>query len=214
MKTQTKQLLPMLVILLLAACSTTTRITGSWVAPEAKQRPINNRSVFIASLTRNIEVRTKLENSMAAQAALRNIKAVKSIDHFTPEFYQQQPTKQELLSRIQRTGVTTILTVTLIKKESEQRYVRGTSTYMPYRGYGFGGFYNYYNFMYPTMIDPGYYVTDKTYFLESNLYDVASEKLIWSAQSETVNPGSIDNFVKDYPKVLLAQMVKDGLLTE
>ncbi|WP_315822938.1 hypothetical protein [Paraflavitalea speifideaquila] len=62
------------------------------------------------------------------------------------------------------------------------------------------------------MWDPGYYTTDKTYFMETNLYDASNEKLIWSAQSETMNPGSIDNFVRDYPKKLVEQLVKDGLL--
>jgi hypothetical protein len=215
MKPKYKQLLPLLVILLLAACSTSTRITGSWIDPETKQKPSTDRSIFVVSMTRNIEVRTKLENSMAQQAALKNIKVVKSTDQFSPEFYQKLPTKEQLLARIRRTGVSTILTMTLINKDSQQRYVRGGAMYMPYRYYGgFGGFYNYYNFMYPTIFDPGYYVTDKRYFLESNLYDVATEKLIWSAQSETVNPGSIDNFVRDYPKVVVAQMVKDGLLTQ
>lgn len=215
MKPKYKQLLPLLFILLLAACSTSTRITGSWIDPETKKKPSTDGSMFVVSLTRNIEVRTKLENSMAQQAALKNIKVVKSTDHLSPEFYQKLPTKQQLLSRIRRTGASTILTMTLINKDSQQRYVRGGTMYMPYRYYGgFGGFYNYYNFMYPTIFDPGYYVTDKRYFLESNLYDVATEKLIWSAQSETVNPGSIDNFVRDYPKVVVAQMVKDGLLTE
>jgi hypothetical protein len=215
MKKQYIQLAFALLIIFLSACSPSTRITGSWVDPAARQRPINDRSVFIASLTRNIEVRTKLESSLAAQAAARNIKAVRSVDTFSPEFYQTLPSKQTLLSKIQGTGVTSILTVTLIKKASQQRYVRGNTQYMPYRSFGwYGGFYNYYNFMYPTMYDPGYYVTDQTYFLESNLYDASTEKLIWSAQSETVNPGSIDAFVKEYPKVLLSQMVKDGLLKE
>ncbi len=215
MKPKYKQLLPLLVILLLAACSTSTRITGSWIDPETKQKPSTDRSMFVVSLTRNIEVRTKLENSIAQQAALKNVKVVKSTDYFEPEFYQKLPTKEQLLSRIRRTGASTILTMTLINKDSQQRYVPGGTVYMPYRYYGrFGGFYNYYNFMYPIVFDPGYYVTDKRYFLESNLYDVATEKLIWSAQSETVNPGSIDNFVRDYPKAVVAQMVKDGLLTE
>lgn len=215
MKKQFARLLTVALLIFFSACSPSTRITGSWADPTVRQRPLENRSVFIASLTRNIEVRTKLENEMAAQAATRNIKAVKSIETFSPEFYQSLPNKQQLLSQIQGTGVTSILTVSLIKKESEQRYVRGNTQYMPYRTFGwYGGFYNYYNYMYPTLYDPGYYVTDKTYFLESNLYDAKSEKLIWSAQSETVNPGSIDAFVKEYPKVLLAQMVKDGLLAQ
>jgi hypothetical protein len=61
--------------------------------------------------------------------------------------------------------------------------------------------------------EPGYYVTDKTYFMETNLYDIESNQLIWSAQSETVNPGSIDNFVSTYPQILVDQLVKDGLLS-
>ena len=34
---------------------------------------------------------------------------------------------------------------------------------------------------------------DKTYVVETNLYDVASEKLIWTGVSETLNPGSAVN---------------------
>lgn len=64
------------------------------------------------------------------------------------------------------------------------------------------------------MYDPGYYVTDKTYFLETNLYNAASGQLVWSAQSETVNPTSIDAFAEEYPEVLLERMVKDGLLVQ
>lgn len=64
------------------------------------------------------------------------------------------------------------------------------------------------------MYDPGYYVTDKTYFLETNLYSTETDRLIWSAQSVTVNPTSIDAFAKEYPEVLLERMVKDGLLIQ
>lgn len=64
------------------------------------------------------------------------------------------------------------------------------------------------------MYDPGYYVTDKTYFIETNLYSTNTDRLIWSAQSETVNPSSIDAFAKEYPEVLLERMVKDGLLVQ
>jgi hypothetical protein len=78
----------------------------------------------------------------------------------------------------------------------------------------YGGFYTYYNYWYPYLYDPGYYVTDKTYFLETNLYDVNTEELIWSAQSQTVNPASIDEFAKEYPKKLVARMESDGLLTK
>lgn len=201
--------------LLLWSCGN-TRITGSWTDPELKGNVKENASVFIASLSQNMEVRTKLENALAEQAAKRNITVVKSTAYFPATFTEKLPPRDLLLDKIRETGVDAILTISLINKESETRYVPGSNRYYaPYPSYRwYGGFYTYYNYWYPNLWDPGYYATDKTYFMETNLYSAKDEKLIWSAQSETVNPGSIDNFVRDYPKKLIAQLVKDGVLRQ
>lgn len=145
---------------------------------------------------------------------MNNVKTVKGNDYFNPEFYKKIPTEQVLRNQIVNSGANYIMTISMINKDSETRYVPGTRGYAPYPYYRwYGGFYSYYNYWYPSFYEPGYYVTDRTYFMETNLYDLEGRKLIWSAQSETVNPGSIDNFVRTYPKVLVDQLVKDGLLS-
>ena len=200
-------------IFMIAACSPNTRITGSWINPQAKGKPVSGKSVFVASLSRSIEVRNTIENALADAAAQRNIRVIKSTSYFSPDFYQSTPTREVLLSRISKTGAGSIMTVALINKESETRYVPGQAGYAPFPTYRwYGGFYSYYNYWRGAFYEPGYYVTDKTYFMETNIYDVASDQLVWSAQSETVNPGSIDRFAKEYPKVLIERMIKDGLL--
>ncbi|MGK9119488.1 hypothetical protein [Olivibacter jilunii] len=197
------------------ACGSSTRITASWIDPAIKGKPQANKTVFISALTRNMEVRTKLENALALQAEQRNIKAIKSSEHLRPDFYQELPPREKLLKTLKQSGADAILTVSLIDKESETRYIRGNARYAPFPFYRwYGGFYSYYNYWYPIIYDPGYYVTDKKYFLETNLYDLETEKLLWSAQSQTVNPGSIDNFVKTYPTKLIEQMIKDGLISQ
>jgi hypothetical protein len=35
---------------------------------------------------------------------------------------------------------------------------------------------------YPVVYTPGYYTFEKVYYLESNFYDLASDKLLWSVQ--------------------------------
>jgi len=201
-------------IAILTGCSPSTRVTGSWINPNAKGKPVSGKSVFIASLSRNIEVRNTIEDALASAAAERNIPALKSTSYFTPDFYQTTPSREVLLSRISKTGAGTIMTVALIDKESETRYVQGSVGYTPFASYRwYGGFYSYYNYWRGTFYDPGYYVTDKTYFMETNIYDVATDELVWSAQSETVNPGSIQQFAKEYPKILIERMISDGLLT-
>jgi hypothetical protein len=196
------------------SCSPITRVTGSWVDAASRGTTLSGQTIFIASLTRNIKVRTELESGFTALVAQKNIKTVEGSEFFNPEFYKKIPPERQLLAKIKSSGANYILTISLINKESETRYVPGTSVYSPYPFYRwYGGFYSYYNYWGPRFYEPGYYVTDKTYFMETNLYDIENNKLIWSAQSETVNPGSIDNFVRTYPKVMVDQLVKDGLLS-
>ena len=201
------------VMALCYGCSPNTTITGSWINPSAKGKPVSGKSVFIASLSRSIEVRNTLEDALAKAATERNIPAVKSTSYFTPDFYQTTPSRELLLSRIAKTGAGTIMTVALIDKESETRYVPGSAGYAPFPNYRwYGGFYSYYNYWRGTFYEPGYYVTDKTYFMETNIYDAKTDELIWSAQSQTVNPGTIQRFAKEYPKILIERMISDGLL--
>jgi len=218
-KTFVMKLVKLFVILLMggmiSSCSPITRVTGSWVEPSAKGTVLDGKTIFIASLTRNIKVRSSLENGFTQLMSTRNVKTVEGNDYFSPEFYKKIPTEQSLQSKIRNSGANYVLTISLINKDSETRYVPGNNMYSPYPYYRwYGGFYSYYNYWYPRFYEPGYYVTDKTYFMETNLYDLAGNKLIWSAQSETVNPGSTDNFVRTYPGVLVNQLVKDGLLSK
>lgn len=199
---------------MIMSCSPISRITGSWVDPSAKGNLLSGKTIFIASLTRNMKVRTELEKGFTALVAPKNIRTVNGHDYFKPDFYKKIPDEKELQAQLKNSGADYVLTISMINKNSETRYVPGTGMYAPYPRYGwYGGFYSYYRYWYPMFYEPGYYVTDRTYFMETNLYDLNTNKLIWSAQSKTVNPGSIDNFVSTYPKVLVDQLVKDGLLS-
>ena len=200
--------------IVLGACSGSTRITGSWKNPEAKPAAKSYNSVFIAAMIRNPEVRVKLENALAVQADMRDIKPFKSTDYLSPRFVEtRMPERQELVEKIQASGAQTIFTVSLLDRRSETRYVPGAITYTPVPAYGwYRGFYAYYAHWYPWVYDPGYYVKERTYFLEANLYDAGNEQLLWSAQSETINPASVDQFVQEYPQKLVAQLFKDGIL--
>lgn len=205
------------ILLLLAtitiSCSTSnTKMTGQWANKEKLQNKDIN-SVFIAVLSSNMDAKTTLEDELAYQAGMRGITAIKSHRVFTRTFTKDNtPSKQELLSAIRATNADVIFTVTLQDKESSTRYVPGRTAYYP-MGYGYyGNFYGYYSNMYPVMYDPGYYTTDKIYYIESNLYDAATEELLWSAQSSTYNPSNLENFVKGYTEALLQQLEKDGII--
>jgi hypothetical protein len=213
MKTSLKTSLVAAAVLLFAACSSSTMITGSWRKPNATAS--GYRNIFIAALTSNIPVKQAVESGLQQQLQQRGLTVEKSTDVFPPNFSTQTGQKRELvLGRIQSTGADAILTVALLKQETESRYIPGTGAYAPGLRWGYyGRFWNYYNNWYPSVYSPGYYDQSKVYYLETNLYDARTEDLIWAAQSKTYDPANVDSFIRDYVKSIHNQMVKDGLIT-
>ena len=117
------------------------------------------------------------------------------------------------MDKVKLNETNAILTVSILDKETESRYVPGSYSYDPYAGPAYyRTFWGYYSHMYPYVYRPGYYVTENTYFIETNLYDVATEVLIWSAQSETYDPANLARFARDFADVIVDELQKDGII--
>jgi hypothetical protein len=195
--------------LYMISCGPSQQINSSWVNKEADLTK-KYTSVFIFAMTQNQSAKNIVETDLANAAKAKGFKVYKSSSSFPPEFTKGMPDKDKVLAKVKELGCDLIFTTALVDKQSESRYVPGTVAYAPYMGYGYGyGFGGYYNYMGPTMYDPGYYTEDKKYFLEANLFDAATEKMIWSAQSEAINPSTISKFSRDYTVMLMDKISRD-----
>ena len=200
--------LMLIAALFISACGSTTTITSSYKAPGVTT--VAYKKIFISALVATVSVRQTIENGIAQFLATKGITSVKSTDIFPPDFHSSgnDKSKDSVLARIHATNCDGILTIALLNKETEMSYVQGTAyaggpyrTFGGYYGYGYGSFYS-----------PGYYQEDKIYSIQTNLYDAKNENLIWSAQSKTVNPSSLDDFLQGYEKAIAEQVVKDGVM--
>jgi hypothetical protein len=198
---------------LLGACGTTVNMTGTWKAPEAPAAGYHN--IVVAALTANVGAQQVVEAKIAEALQKRGVVAGRSQDVFPPKFNPQTDAdKAAAAQKLKDAGYTAVLTVSLVDRESQTRYVPGTMSYAPYPAYGwYGRFWGYYGYMYGAVYSPGYYTTDKTYFLESNLYDLSQDgKLVWSGQSETYNPNSLESFAKSFAVKVSTALNNAGLL--
>lgn len=196
------------------ACSSSTQVTATWKAEEAKT---GYKSIYIAALTEDLQIRQNIENEFASRLQNQNISTVKSIETLTPDFFDSgEPSKDKILENIQSTSSEAILTITLIDIEEEERFVPGAATgpmFAPMGRFGYyGNFGGYFNHWQGAGWNQGYYTTDKEYFMETNLYDSESLKLLWSAQSKTINPIDIDGFAKEYVNTIKKELRKEGLV--
>lgn len=201
----------LLIAVLLECCSPSTYITGSWKTPAPITKPYT--SILVAALTNNTIAKATLENDIAIEMG-KGITVLKSIDEFPPDISGSDSSKVTIMNKVKNKNTDGILTVSIINKETESRYVPGGSPYSPL-GYTFyDDFWGYYSYWYPSFYNYGYYVQSKVYFIETNLYDVKTEKLIWSAQSKTYNPETLHMFSKEFAKIIVTKMKADGVLTD
>ena len=200
-------------VFLLTACSSTKQSTGVWINKE-KITGKSFSNIFIVVMSDNIEARSRIENDLAEAATARGYSAVKSIDVMPPSLSDnKKPTKEEVVSKVKGTGCDAVFMASLLRKEENVRYVPGTTAYsmMPYYTWS-GSYFGYYNNWYPTVSTPGYYQQDKSYFIQSNLYEVATEEIMWSVQSEVFNPSSLSDFSKTYMRTLIRQLTREQIL--
>jgi hypothetical protein len=197
---------------ILTGCMPSTVITATWKAPIVPDKKISR--VLVAALTSNTIAKETVENDIATALNV-NITALKSIDEFPPEISNSDTSKTEIMNRVKNKNIDAILTVSLINKETESRYIPGHSPYNPLNGFGYyDSFWGYYSYWYPYTYNQGYYIQEKVYFIETNVYSVPSGKLIWSAQSKTYDPHNLKTFSKEFATIITTKLKKDGIIME
>jgi hypothetical protein len=200
----------LIITALLAACTPPHKITSFWVDKDAKPAE-PYKSIFILTLTPNVNAKKYIESEMAKKITARGQIAVKSTDIFTPKYMGNDTLNGEkVAAAIKQSGCDGVLTMALLDVKSETSYQQGT-TYYPTAGY-YGGYGRYYGYYAPMAYSPGYYVENKTYFIETNFFDAAKDKLLISIQSEAYDPSSIESFFKNYSYTLQNKLKEEGLL--
>ncbi len=201
--------LSVLLYLMFIGCTPANRITSSWINKNHTQEKKYNK-IFIAALVTNPHVRTHIEEEMRNNISMKGIAVESSLDYFPPKFTKNKPPEVDsMIDKIKELDCGLIFTISMIEKQSETRYIPGSnSLYGPYRGYDlrFRGFYSYW---YPYIYDQGNYVTDKTYFMEGNIFETSSETLLWSVQTETINPASVEKFSKELVALMWERALMD-----
>ena len=204
-----------LLALSFSSCSNSSmRIMATWINKKDPPVPQPGRhKTFLFVMTQNYDAQLNLENDLASAAAARGVLTVKSIDAFGPILtLDKLPKKDVLLKAIRDLGCDNIFTVAVVDQQSQTHYVESSSSsvYVPYSGYGY--YYSGYYAWSPNLYSPGYYTTDKTYFIESNLFDANTEKMLVSMQSKVVNPPDIVKASKQYTQMLVTELQAQGLM--
>jgi hypothetical protein len=73
-------------------------------------------------------------------------------------------------------------------------------------------FWSYYGYAWPMVYNPGYWRTDTIVQVETKVYALTDDKLIWAGLSETFNPRDAQALVRSVAQAVANDFKKQGLI--
>ena len=179
---------------LATSCGGTT-LTSVWKDKAYQKKPQN---ILVMGLVWNPANRKFLEDEFVRQLKASGLNAVAGYTVF-PE--DKPPSKDVVAAKLKEIGTDALLLAKVVDQETNARYLEETSS-VGMRG----GWADYYG---------GGYVTsgEQTYvFVEIKLFDVETEKPIWSAASKTAVRSDTRSEIRDYVAKILKALRKEKLI--
>lgn len=203
----------------LTACSTTsTNISQSYRNPGFEETVFKN--LFVIGVAENQESRQAFEDAFAKAIAVEGGGAQASWG-LLPQSTKLE--EEEIRAAIEGGDFDGVLVTRLLSVDKDQEYVEpkaydnAKTTYYTGggyygRGYYGGGYYGFYGTTYAKVHEPGYFETSTTLRLETNLYSLATNGLVWTGQSDTVDPESIPDARASMTAAVAKRLKEEGLI--
>jgi hypothetical protein len=198
-----------LLLLLLAAalssCGTQTSMTGVWKDPTYTGAP--GQTVVVLALTGNERNVNIWQDGMSQALNGTGVKVILGSTILPVGPGAPPIDSMTAVQKIRDSGANLVMVSRLLSVNQVQTYVPGTVGYAPY------GYYGYYAGGMAVVGTPGYYETDTQYELETNVFDVAQSKLVWSGASQTVDPSTASDMVNSVSNAIVNSLVSTGVIT-
>jgi len=211
MKNILKNLSIILVLAVLSGCNA-SKLTGSWSKGEAPKK-YNKTAVLV--MTPKTTARAIFEVDMMKSLEAKGINATHTMDIFPMagtkdllESFTAAQIQEVMDEKLEKNGVDAIMIIALLDREQEQKYVQGASVgiTMPYT-YG-GGYHGYYGYAHSNVYSTGYYTTTTSYMVQTNIYDVATGEMIYTAQTKTTDPSNMEAEIKKLSDLIVYDIAK------
>ena len=203
----------MILVLVSTSSCATTRLKTVW-----KDDAFDARlgKVLVMGCAQKEATRRAFEDEFSNQLRAKGVGAVASHTIFSSA--DQLTDKAAVLRRIQPMGFNAVLITQLVDQKTTEQYYPPEMEYRsgpgyygrPY-GHG-GGWHSQYVGHYERVSRPGYTVELLTLILETSVYALEGERLIYSALSETEVTEVTNEDIRGFITIIVASLAAKGLL--
>jgi hypothetical protein len=188
----------LITLFLLSSCATTTT-TNVW-KDQTYSGPV--KKILVMGISQKQGIQRFFEDEFVRQ--LRE-KGTDGVAGYTVLPYDEKMDKDFIAAKARESGADIVLVARPLSRQMQR-------TYVPGQVYSVPGSYSRWGSYYGHAYSPGYVVEDEYVYIETNLYDVATEKLVWSNQSETIILATDQELIKSFISTMVAQLSSDKLI--
>jgi hypothetical protein len=178
-----------------------TKLTGVWKFEQAYT--IRPGKILVVGKLLNEDNRIPFEDFLTKELKIKNVSAFAS---YRPIPSREDIVKEKVKSAARVMGIKSVLVTRVVSVDQKDVTVKDQVSYDLYATTMHGSV-----MMGPYLEEP-YEKTITIAQIETGLFDVESDKLVWSARSRVIDADSIDAAIKDYSLAILNQLSVDGLM--
>ncbi len=192
----------------LTAC-TSTSFVSTWKAPDATPLTGQGQKVVAVVMAKNEGTRRAGEDALAREITSRGNNIGVPLYSITPG--NDPASEAQARAAVEKEGAAGVVVFRPVG--SHQETYTTPVTYMGpgysnfwggYWGYGWGAPYG--------TVSGGEVRTDLVVSIETLIYSVKQNKLVWAGQSKTTNPANVDAMVKEIAAAVVSELKKQKLL--
>jgi hypothetical protein len=196
-------------VLLVCSCATTS-LRQTWKSPDARGQAF--KKIAVIAVDDRAMIRQVFEGQLATQLEAQGQAALRTHELMT--IAEMKESKQRTGERLRQAGVDGVLIQRLVARETPSvGEGRAHDPQTPSFSSGTLGWFDYYCVVMPS---PTVLSVDLTqdFYIETTLYDLASEKRMWSCLTRTAVKENADwlELVKPLALTIVQAMVKDGVI--
>ncbi len=205
---KTKLFLLLISAVILGGCATS--LSSTWTKSDYQGRKFDKILVLVES--NSLQGRINAENIIVDQLKKEGINAGTSVAIFPAGTDVNSLSEDEIEKRILEGGYDGVL-ISLLATSNTRDVREGGGTYAQPVTVRYG---RRIRTGYVHVQEPEYYRQQTTFVLETQLYDTKDhankQSVVWSGQSEVIDPSSVDSAVKSHAKALVNSLLSSGMI--
>jgi hypothetical protein len=183
-----------------------TKLVSTWKAPDAQPGRLAGQKVVSAIVIPDETMRQGIEHVLAVELTKLGVQGV--------PIYSLVPTTEirdeaKVRAKLEQEGVAAAVVMRVLGRD--QQFSGSPATY--YAGPSYSTFYGgYWGYGWGGMYDPGYVKMETILSVETLVYSLRQNKLVWAAQVRITNPTDVHKILQELVGKMVSEMKKEGLL--